>query len=226
MFAIAGALLGLILLLATLQYRWVGQISGAERERMTATLNTRAAAFGEDFDREITRAYLLFQLDPMQQDQSAATGIVARYDRWQATARFPKMIKDVFVVPSSAAVNESGLLQRFNPSTRFLEPADWPASLSEIRKAVSSPAPGTASAAGGATVVMRTMVPTVWPDVPALVVSAPLLMLSHLDGRAGGAAVVTEHDAGPALHRAPARRRLHPQGDAAGARAAAFPGHR
>ena len=187
MFAIAGALLGLILLLATLQYRWVGQISGAERERMTATLNTRAAAFGVDFDREITRAYLLFQLDPMQQDQSAATGIVARYDRWQATARFPKMIKDVFVVPSSAAVNESGLLQRFNPSTRFLEPADWPASLSEIRKAVSSPAPGTTSAASGATVMMRTMVPTVWPDVPALVVSAPLVMVSHLDGRAGGA---------------------------------------
>ena len=76
MFAIAGALLGLILLLATLQYQWLGQISGAERERMTATLNTRASAFGEDFDRELTRAYLLFQLDPMQQDQSAAGGIV------------------------------------------------------------------------------------------------------------------------------------------------------
>ena len=46
MFAIAGALLGLILLLATLQYRWLGQISGAERDRMTAILNTRAPAFG------------------------------------------------------------------------------------------------------------------------------------------------------------------------------------
>ena len=65
MFAIAGALLGLILLLATLQYRWLGQISGAERERMTATLNTRATAFAQDFDRELTRAYLLFQIDPM-----------------------------------------------------------------------------------------------------------------------------------------------------------------
>ena len=54
MFAIAGALLGLILLLATLQYKWLGQISGAERERMTANLNTRAAAFGVDFDRELT----------------------------------------------------------------------------------------------------------------------------------------------------------------------------
>ena len=127
MFAMAGALLGLILLLATLQYRWQGQISGAERDRMMATLHTRATAFGEDFDRELTRAYLMFQLDPMQRDQSAATGIATRYDRWQATARFPKMIRDVYLVPSQANVNETGLLQRFNPSNRFLEPADWPA---------------------------------------------------------------------------------------------------
>src|SRR6187455_1718790 len=95
---IAGALLGLILLLATLQYRWLGQISGAERERMTANLNTRATAFAQDFDREITRAYLLFQMDPMRQDTNPAAGLVTRYDRWQATARFPKMIKEVYVL--------------------------------------------------------------------------------------------------------------------------------
>ena len=42
MFVVAAALLGLIALLATLQYRWLGQISDAERERMTATLSARA----------------------------------------------------------------------------------------------------------------------------------------------------------------------------------------
>src|SRR5258708_40315512 len=130
MFAIAGALFGLILLLATLQYRWLGQISGAERERMTATVNTRATGFGQDFDREVTRAYLLFQMDPMQQETGAAVaGLVARYDRWQATARFPRMIKEVYLVPSVGAVSGAGLLQRFNPSTRFLERAQRPASL-------------------------------------------------------------------------------------------------
>src|SRR5260221_14300266 len=90
MFAIAAALLGLILLLATLQYKWLGQISGAEREHMTVNLNTRAAAFAQDFDREPTRADLLFQLDPMPQDQSAVARLVTRYDPWQATPRFPR----------------------------------------------------------------------------------------------------------------------------------------
>src|SRR5215203_1197419 len=113
MFAIAGALLGLILLLATLQYRWLGQISGAERERMTTNLNTRAAAFAQDFDREITRAYLLFQMDPTQPAVSPAAGLVARYDRWQATARFPRMIKDVYLVSPPAGGGEPGPPQRF-----------------------------------------------------------------------------------------------------------------
>ena len=184
MFAIAGALFGLILLLATLQYRWQGQISGAERDRMTAILNTRAAAFGEDFDRELTRAYLMFQLDPMQQDQSAAAGIAARHDRWQATSRFPKMIRDVYLVPSQAAVNETGLLQRFNSSNRFLEPADWPAPLAGIRAQLAKPAPSWT--AGAAPLVMRSMVATVWPEVPALVIPTPVVMLSHVAGNPGG----------------------------------------
>jgi two-component system sensor histidine kinase SenX3 len=195
MFVIAGALLGLIVLLATFQYRWLGQISGAERERMTANLNTRATAFGQDFDRELTRAYLLFQLDPMQQDQSAATGLVARYDRWQATARFPRMIKDVYIVPSADAADAPALLRRFNPSTRFIEPADWPASLSEIRAQLRRPPAAGGSTSAGVAFLMRTMVPTVWSAVPALVVSTPTMMLTHLGGGV---------DAGvPAVHMPP-----------------------
>jgi two-component system sensor histidine kinase SenX3 len=184
MFAIAGALFGLILLLATLQYRWMGQISGAERERMTANLNTRATAFAQDFDRELTRAYLLFQLDPMRPDTNAATGLVARYDRWQATARFPRMIKDVYLVASAEAGGELGPPQHFNPATRFLEPADWPASLSQIRTALSRRMPPVSGNASTPTIVMRSMIATVWPSVPALVIPTPVLMLSHFAGNA------------------------------------------
>ena len=185
MFAIAGALLGLILLLATLQYQWLGQISGAERERMTANLNTRAAAFSQDFDRELTRAYLLFQLDPLQGDQSAAGGIVTRYDRWQATARYPRMIKDVFLVPAPDADRATGALQRLNSSARLLEPVEWPAALAEVRaqiaKAPAAATSRTLSSSGSATsIIMRPMVPSVWASVPALVIPTPVLMVGHI----------------------------------------------
>ena len=72
MFVVAIALLGLIALLATLQYKWLGRISDAEREGMRATLNTRASGFAQDFDSELTRAYLLFQVEPVQDGQFAA----------------------------------------------------------------------------------------------------------------------------------------------------------
>ena len=40
--------LGLIVLLATLQYKWLGQISSAERDRMRASLGTRTTEFDLD----------------------------------------------------------------------------------------------------------------------------------------------------------------------------------
>ena len=55
MFVVAVALLGLLALLATLQYKWLGRISDAERDRMRATLNTRASGFAQDFDGELHR---------------------------------------------------------------------------------------------------------------------------------------------------------------------------
>jgi signal transduction histidine kinase len=184
MFVIAAALLGLIGVLATLQYKWVGQISGAERERMTSTLNARAAAYGLDFDREITRAYLLFQLDLLAPEQNAAGSFVTRYDRWQATARFPRMIKDVYLASRPASPAGAPAIQRFNPATRFLEPAEWPAVLSDVRgRFAQIPAPSGGTAPNGSTFVFRAAMPTVWPAVPAIVVTAPMVMVSHVDAR-------------------------------------------
>ena len=48
---------GLVLLvgtLAALQYRWLGQVSDAERDAMRAALQHRATEFADEFDREIT----------------------------------------------------------------------------------------------------------------------------------------------------------------------------
>lgn len=185
MAVIAGGLLGLIALLATLQYRWLGQISGAERERMTATLHTRATAFGKDVDRELTLAYLLFQLDALHGDQGIATSVAVRYDRWLASARFPRMVKDIYIVPAQTAPDESVPLQRYDPATRFIQPAEWPEAAAPIRTQIEAPPhePVAGDRGPGATMLLRTMPSPVWPAVPALVVQSPMLMVSHLDAR-------------------------------------------
>jgi two-component system, OmpR family, sensor histidine kinase SenX3 len=184
MAVIAGGLLGLIALLATLQYRWLGQISGAERERMKATLHTRATAFGQDIDRELTRAYLLFQVDSLHPEQTAAASLAARYDRWLATSRFPRMVKDIYIVPAPSAPGDAVTLQRYDPATRFIQPAAWPEVASPIRQQIEQPPPVPQVPPGAsATLLLRAMVPAAWPSVPALVVQSPMLMVSHLDAR-------------------------------------------
>src|SRR5690242_716482 len=174
MFVVALALLGLIALLATLQYKWLGRISDAEREHMRATLNTRASGFAEDFDGELTRAYLLFQLDP-QAGGSLESRIALRYDRWQSTARYPRMIKDIYdVVPG-----QTPDLRRFNPATQTLEPQSWPAAMQPIRAQLWS----GAERRDPSGLVVRTIPPPIWDNVPALVIPTPVILLNQQDGR-------------------------------------------
>ena len=84
-------------------------------------------------------------------------------------------------MPSQAALDETGLLQRFNPSNRFLEPAGWPESLAEIRKQLVKPAARMDRQHPAADPH-----PNDGPDgvaeVPALVIGTPMVMLSHLAG--------------------------------------------
>ena len=167
MFVVAVALLGLIALLATLQYRWLGRISDAERERMRATLNTRASGFAQDFDSELTRAYLLFQVEPVGNGEFSVARVAALFDRWQATARYPRLIKDVYLVPGDAEAH--GTLQRFNQVTRFVEPVEWPDSMREMRMQLL---PRNVTPTPGGLRFLRTLPAPVWDTIPALIVPA------------------------------------------------------
>ncbi len=171
---VAAALLGLIALLATLQYQWLGQISAAERDRMRSTSNARAVDFAQDFDRELTRAYLLFQAEPAAPGQDPAESFAARYDRWQTTARFPRLIKDVYL--SQVDAHGSRFLQHFDPSTRRLERVAWPPAMSDWRERLGDQ-PATFSTAGK--VVIRRITSPVWQRVPALVVPLPMLTVQE-----------------------------------------------
>ena len=173
LFVVAAALLGLIVLLATLQYRWLGQISNAERDRMRASLGTRTTEFAHEFDGEITRAYLLYQVEPLQPGDNLAARIAARVDRWQATARYPRMIKDLYFVQ----VGSDGVatLRRYDPAGHFLEPAEWPPALEARGRDLVAPRvppqPGT--------FFVRTVSGPVWEDVPAVVVPTPYVITAE-----------------------------------------------
>src|SRR5688572_14809414 len=96
LFVVAAALLALMAVLATLQYRWLGRISDAERERMTANLAMHSAAAAQEFDRELTRAYATFQLDSSF-DANVPARLSSQYDYWVTTTQHPRMIRNIFI---------------------------------------------------------------------------------------------------------------------------------
>ena len=127
------ALLALLPLLAVLQYRWLGQVSEGEHERMKNNLNASAKQFSQDFDREVTAIFLAFQpahpfSDQMQDD------FTARYRHWRDTAAHPRLVSEVYQI----VAGEGGGLTRFNTATDVFEPCEWLEKLAHLRRAIEA----------------------------------------------------------------------------------------
>ncbi len=165
---LAAGLLILLLILATLQYRWLDEVSQADRAKSRELLQTAVSRFAEDFDRELTRAFLYLQpppamsAAPLQEDpRGSGEGFVQRYERWQAYAPFPDLVRDVFMVRRG----EDGAFEatRFAPGEGVFEPVPWPAELEplELRLAAERRGPRRRGGPGGVRLLAD--------EVPALI---------------------------------------------------------
>src|SRR5688500_13378623 len=94
--AMLGYLSVLLVILAVLQYRWIGEISDAELERMKVNLQVASNQFSNDFDGEMTRLYGGFQL--RNGFPTTAGPLIARYNTWAATAPFPQMVRSLYAL--------------------------------------------------------------------------------------------------------------------------------
>jgi signal transduction histidine kinase len=179
----AAVMLVVLAALATFQYRWLGEVSEAERERMRAGLRTRAADFTQEFDRELTHIYLAFHFEPDILDQDPASAVAAGLAKAQASAVVPGLIKDVFLLEAQGP--RANVLQRFDPGTGALQPADWPQPLDAWRRRAAHLAP-----LGAAGILPIFMADAVDAAAPALIIPVP--RVRTIDGGAGRIAVVPD----------------------------------
>ena len=131
--------------LAWMQYRWLGQLSEAERERMQRTLRTAAAQFATEFDTELSRLLISLQVDgPTIRDQNW-TAYAQRYSAWSTSAAEPRIVRDVWLVDALPGTTLPPLdsdtpipaerlrIRRWNVQAMTFEPAEWPADLEKVR---------------------------------------------------------------------------------------------
>jgi signal transduction histidine kinase len=115
--------------LGTLQYRWIGEMADAERQRMRAGIDFAAHHYADEFDHELTRMFLTFQL-PLA--DANPQNVLHRYDEWAAVARDPKIIHAIYFAQRGA------ILQLIDPQTRSVSDAIWPSSLERVQPLIAA----------------------------------------------------------------------------------------
>jgi signal transduction histidine kinase len=127
---IAVALLVLLGVLATLQYRWLGQVGDAESQRMRANLRMAVNRFVDDFDAELTRAFLYFVADPRRVPEGGVN-YFRRLELWKREAPRPDLIENVYLVQMGESEPE---IQHLDPSTGELVPVELPDELRPLTR--------------------------------------------------------------------------------------------
>ncbi|HEX3554608.1 MAG TPA: HAMP domain-containing sensor histidine kinase [Thermoanaerobaculia bacterium] len=159
---IAAVLALLLAVLAMLQWQWIGEVSAMDRHRMRVSLFAAGSHFTEDFDREVSRAFLYFHPDPREPPAARLDRVIRQYDHWNAEAPYPRLVRDVFVMRPAGDDGESGLEVLWPAEHRFVA-CPWPPELARLRQRLeeASHAPGPP---GGARNLMAA------GDVPGLVI--------------------------------------------------------
>ena len=160
------SLLILVVALGALQYRWVGQVSEAERAQLTQSLDRRAREFAEDFDRQIGRAFDVFRL-PASFTVDTPDLFAKRFDDWQATAAFAGLVKSAYFVKAG---DQKLDIWRFAPQTRSLEKVEWPHTLSAVRERLLLSLPHTIETPAGKANVYAMASSPVLPEIPAILI--------------------------------------------------------
>lgn len=169
---LALALLLMLGALATLQYRWVGEVSQAGRHRLATTLHSRAQQFTEEFDREIARVFFWLQVEPTEIDSDDWARYAERYERWLAGAAHPRLVREVWLFAPNVPPRRFDVASR-----RFVETpvagalaSFWSDAQKEFAEARPAHTPSS-------------WLHAIRDDIPAIVVPVPRLVAFAADQR-------------------------------------------
>ncbi len=164
---VPAGLVVLVVALAALQYRWLGQVSEAERDELSRSLEQRARAFTDDFDLELSRAFLAFQLGETPVTMTDTSGVEQRLASWRAVAQFPDLVGAVYLAHAEANL----ALSRYDAGRSAWQGVEWPVELEPVRQQLTPQVTHTIPSGGpiDRQVISVTMSALV-REVPALVV--------------------------------------------------------
>jgi signal transduction histidine kinase len=97
---LVGLLIILLPTLAILQYRWIGEVSAAERDRMESSLRVASDRFASDFESELARISTGFQIrDGFPENPKS---VFERYQSWSENSAYPRLIRSLGLIRTNS----------------------------------------------------------------------------------------------------------------------------
>jgi len=143
-----GLLAVLCAVVAVLQYRWIGEISEAERTRLQSQLHDDLDSLRTRFDEEVFNACAALAPSPGETERLGVEGAyAARYARWRVS--HPALFRRIAL----ARLREGSLtFEEMDPATAVFHSGAWPADWGDVRDRLGQPPQsagrGGASASG------------------------------------------------------------------------------
>lgn len=88
-------LLIIIPIFSWIQYQWLEKISETEKERLTQSLKVTSTKFKEDFEKDLSRIYSIFDMTYATNPRTNRTYLSDKLSVWNQTAQYPQIIQSV-----------------------------------------------------------------------------------------------------------------------------------
>ncbi|MGH9675431.1 MAG: sensor histidine kinase [Bryobacteraceae bacterium] len=126
-----GLLAVLCAILAVLQYRWIGEISRGEKERLRLGLQRTLSRLSRDFNSEINSAWPSLQPRAAEIEKSGRdAAYLHRIEEWKSNSRRPALLRNfALAIPHETTIE----LRRLDTARNAFAGADWPDDWSKMK---------------------------------------------------------------------------------------------
>ncbi len=136
------AMIAGVSILAAFQYRWTGEISRTEQNRLKVSLAASVRDFDQEFSYDFQQLCEDFELDPEREASGLESELAGRHLNWSKSSPHPELVSGIYLWKTDSPGGPR--LEQFGDNGRQFQDADWPARLQSLRD-IPGPAGAAAS---------------------------------------------------------------------------------
>ena len=122
---------GVVATLGILQYRWTGDISRVEQQRLNSSLTASVRGFDQEFSYDFRQLCESFEIDPEGSAASVESRLAKQYVAWNKVTSSPGLVSSLHIWRPEPAHDN---LQTFDPLSGRFHKVAWTAQMAPLRQ--------------------------------------------------------------------------------------------